>query len=75
MKLTFKVYRVLLALAAVNLATPSETSVAGRDATSSKRPIVDLGYAIYQGSFVSTSGLNVWKGCVTIINLNKVVYD
>jgi hypothetical protein len=30
-------------------------------------PIVDLGYSSYQGYNEATTGLNIWKGCVTFI--------
>ena len=64
MKLIFKVlYLILLNNAALNDTQP-ETSLTCRGANTSKQTIVYLGYGRYQGSFDSTSGLNVWKGCV-----------
>ena len=64
MKLIFKVLYLLFLNTAVLHATQPETSLTWRGANASKQPIVDLGYGRYQGSFDSTSGLNVWKGCV-----------
>lgn len=31
-----------------------------------KAPTVDLGYAVYEGSFDANSSINAFKGCVSI---------
>lgn len=62
MKLISKALYVLLASPVTVVATQSDRSSIGRHAKASALPIVDLGYARYQGYYDSTFGLYVWKG-------------
>lgn len=56
MKPISKALSMLLASVVTAFATPSERLL----------PIVDLGYARYQGYYDSTFGLHVWKGWVVV---------
>lgn len=62
MKLSFKALYVLISCLVPASATPSDRLLLGWEGDASAPPIIDLGYARYQGYYDSTFGLHVWKG-------------
>ena len=49
-------------------ATQANVTDAGDRRLAAKSLTVDVGYAKYQGYYETTSGLNIWKGCVQLIS-------
>jgi hypothetical protein len=75
MGIYYRAWLGLLSLAPLATCQPQPTATTSNAAppptTTASGLTVDLGYAVYQGSYNTTVGLNIWKGHVWICIAQK----